>query len=569
MTAFLEPDSATSDLDLIGRARQVEPDADPEAVAELYRRHHDSALRYACSLTDPVTAEDVVAEAFARVLETLRAGGGPSLAFRPYLLRTVQHVHVSHVRGDSRFVWVDDTEQADDPALGSDAAVRDEVAEREESSVLASAFSSLPERWQAVLWHTAVEDDDHATVGRMLGIKANAVAALGFRARDGLRKAYLSAHLGEVRDESCLPYRDQLAPYVRGRLGRRARLELEQHLRECAHCSAGVLELGALNSRLGALLAPALLGAGATGYAVATASTVAGGWLGLLTSGAGWVSRHSHSTIAAGTTVTVGAAAVVTTAVLVTRAPEPAPETVDAPSSAVTHGPVLPAPASGAPHPVDRPVQARRAPVVLPPDAVPPSSPAASPPTVAAPVVPGPSAAAGPTAAPAGPTAHPSATPPATPPATPSPTSTPTPSASPTASPTVGGVDLSLRAGHYYRFGKHHHVEVVVASPLPAVLTLDVRDYQHHAVHTDHDFPGTTCSPAPATPARTADRTLLTCALPPGSGHFEIDLLVGGALDVHASVSAPGNSDPDPGNDTWSFVEADAPSRAAPARRHG
>ena len=61
MTAFLEPDHATSDLDLIARARGT----DPEAVEELYRRHRDAALRFARSLTDPVTAEDVVAEAFA------------------------------------------------------------------------------------------------------------------------------------------------------------------------------------------------------------------------------------------------------------------------------------------------------------------------------------------------------------------------------------------------------------------------------------------------------------------------------------------------------------------------
>lgn len=568
MTAFLEPDSATSDLDLIGRARQVEPEADPEAVAELYRRHHDSALRYACSLTDPVTAEDVVAEAFARVLETLRAGGGPSLAFRPYLLRTVQHVHVSHVRGDSRFVWVDDTEQADDPARGPEAELRDEVAEREESSVLANAFSSLPERWQAVLWHTAVEDDDHATVGRMLGIKANAVAALGFRARDGLRKAYLSAHLADVRDEACRPYRDQLAPYVRGRLGRRARHELEQHLRECAHCSAGVLELGTLNSRLGAVLAPALLGAGATGYAVATASTVAGGWLGLLTSGAGWAHRFSHSTVAAGTTVTVGAAAVVTTAVLVTQAPEPAPRTVDAPSSVLTHGPVVPAPAARAPHPVDRPARAPRAPVVLPPEPVPPAAPAplatpgVTPPPVApaAPLVSG-TATPSPTATPVSPTptASPSATASAT--ASPTPTPTPTTSPSPTASPSGSVEDLSLRTGRSYRFGKYHHVEVVVTSPVAAVLTLDVGDYRRHTVHTDHDFAGTTCSPAPATHARTADRTILSCALTPGTGLFAIDFLVGGALDVRASVSATDNSDPDPDNDTWSFVEGRPGSR--------
>src|SRR5689334_10847027 len=65
---------------------------DEHAYDLLYRRHSESALRYARSLAkSTVDAEDVVAEAFARVLAALQAGMGPEEAFRPYLLSVVRN----------------------------------------------------------------------------------------------------------------------------------------------------------------------------------------------------------------------------------------------------------------------------------------------------------------------------------------------------------------------------------------------------------------------------------------------------------------------------------------------
>ncbi|MEJ2847449.1 sigma-70 family RNA polymerase sigma factor [Nocardioides sp. CCNWLW212] len=529
MTAFLEPDHATSDLDLIGRARQ----ADRDAIEELYLRHREPALRYARSLTDPVTAEDVVAESFARVLETLRAGGGPTLAFRPYLLRTVRNVHVTHVRGDSRFVWVEDEAVPDDPLP------RDEAAERQESTVLASAFSSLPERWQAVLWHTAVEDDDHATVGRLLGIKANAVAALGFRARDGLRKAYLSAHLAAVRDEACRPYREQLAPYVRGRLRRETRADVERHLDGCADCSAGVLELGALNSQLGAVLAPALLGASATGYAAAATAAATGGWAGLVASLGRRFQRFTNPAVAAGAAAVTAVAAVAVTALVVTSAPEAPPEAAPPPAASARPTAVPPPadPAPAATPPRTRPERPSPAAVVVP--VVDPEPPA-------------------PATTPASPTPTPSPTPTGSP--SPKPTRSPTrpavpvptPTAKPSPSPTYASTeDLSLTAGLFEYFGPHHHVEMVVTAPIPAVVTLDVRGYQSHTMHTDVGFPTATCTPGPTVD----DRTVLTCPLEPGTGVLAVDLVVSTRLDLRARIAAPGNGDPQPENDTWTYLE--------------
>src|SRR5260370_39865893 len=62
------------------------------SYAELYIEHAPAARRVALSLVPRDVADDIVAEAFARVLAATREGGGPSHAFRAYLLRAVRNL---------------------------------------------------------------------------------------------------------------------------------------------------------------------------------------------------------------------------------------------------------------------------------------------------------------------------------------------------------------------------------------------------------------------------------------------------------------------------------------------
>lgn len=557
MTAFLERESA-SDLDLISAARS----GDDEAVAELYERHRGAATRYARGLADPTTAEDLVAEAFARLLEGIRSGGGPTVAFRPYLLRTVHNVYVNHVRRDSRHAWVEDADELDD-------ALPDPADQRQESVILASAFAALPERWQAVLWHTAVEGEDHETVGRRLGLKANAVAALAFRSRDGLRRAYLEAHLGAVRDEACIPFRDGLAAYVRGRVHGRRRQRIEDHLAQCPDCTAGYLELDALGADLGAVLAPAVLGAAAAGYAATTAGATGAGGTGLFGGRRGL--RTSMAVVAAAAVI---AALAGTGFALLGRSDRPVGPTsadppaaiaspmpatdspVDPPASASTEPPVSPEQIVGWPSPTST-----TAPAVLP-TRTPPGSPIGEPtPTPrpsTTPATPPETPSATPSAIsaapadpiPVAPTAlDPTQTPPETSTETPSQTPSQTPTETPTIDPTTHE-DLAIGSGSHSYYGPHHHVQMSVRALLdPTVITLDVRGLQSFQVHPEPSYLPATCERAPAV----GDRTRVTCELPPGEGTFAIDLVVSGVLDVVARVSAADNADPNPGNDELVF----------------
>jgi len=239
---------------------------DEHAYAELYRRHHASALRFARTLANSsADAEDIAADAFARVLATLKAGKGPDEAFRPYLLSAVRNIFYRQAQRKARDQPLDELilahgEPFTDPALVDD-----------ESRLIATAFGELPERWRVVLWHTEVEGEKPAEVARLLGISANAVAALAYRAREGLRERYLQAHLGRAADEQCRATVAQLAAYTRNKLSRSDAQRVRLHLDECERCRQLFAELTDINSRLGAILAPLVLGAAATG-ALAPAS---------------------------------------------------------------------------------------------------------------------------------------------------------------------------------------------------------------------------------------------------------------------------------------------------------
>ncbi|WP_433242318.1 sigma-70 family RNA polymerase sigma factor [Actinomadura nitritigenes] len=228
----------------------TEPDADLAAAAgagderasdELYRRHHAAVLGYARGLVrDQYLAEDLASEAFARTLAALRQGRGPREACRPYLYTVVRNAAVDWARSDRRTVVTDQVaEWADGPP--------EELPDVDELDALVRAFRSLPERWQTVLWHTVIEDEPVQRVAEILGMEAGAVAQLSFRAREGLRQAYLAASCEGHPD--CAEYTAQLAASVR-RPGRRRGRALRRHLESCERCRRTAEEMADLNGRL-------------------------------------------------------------------------------------------------------------------------------------------------------------------------------------------------------------------------------------------------------------------------------------------------------------------------------
>ena len=260
------------DADLIAASRA----GDAAAYDTLYRRHVAAAHSLARQLVrNRAEADDVVAETFAKILDLLHRGGGPDDAFRPYLLTAVRRSAYDRHRADRRQLVTDEMETFDRGVPFADPAVADL-----ERTMIARAFASLPERWQAVLWHTEIEGARPADVAPLLGLTANGVAALAYRAREGLRQAYLQMHLsGAVRDE-CRPVAARLGAYVRGGLAKRDAVVVGAHLDQCAECRRVFAELGDVNVALKGIVAPIVLGPAAVAYlASAAGKGPAGAWI--------------------------------------------------------------------------------------------------------------------------------------------------------------------------------------------------------------------------------------------------------------------------------------------------
>ncbi|MHB9860687.1 sigma-70 family RNA polymerase sigma factor [Streptomyces sp. YIM S03343] len=266
-------EAAVADAGLIGRMRS----GDDSAYEELYRRHAGAVRRYARTCChDDHTADDLTAEVFARMLQAVRGGSGPEHAVRAYLLTSVRHVAARWTKSARREQLVDDFALfAAGEGPGADVRALHEA----EQSMAMRAFRSLPERWQAVLWHTEVEDESPSEVATLFGLDANGTRVLASRAREGLRQAYLQAHVsaGLAADEECARYVDQLGTYARRRLRTRAERGLRKHLAECAKCRLAATQLEEVAGGIPAVVPVAVIGwFSAAGYAKA-AAVIAGG----------------------------------------------------------------------------------------------------------------------------------------------------------------------------------------------------------------------------------------------------------------------------------------------------
>jgi RNA polymerase sigma factor (sigma-70 family) len=256
-----------SDGELIEAVRE----GDTGAYGSLYERHVAAAHSMARQVTkSPAEADDVVSEAFAKVLDLLRDQRGPTSAFRAYLLTAVRHAAYDRTRKQQRLQYAEDLETV--PGIDISEPFQDTAVEGEDRSLVAAAFAKLPERWQMVLWHVEIEGESPAKVAPLLGMTPNGVSALAYRAREGLKQAFLQVHLGnlDAEQERCRENVERLGAWTRGGLAKRETSRVEAHLDDCDRCSALAAELVEINGALRVFIAPLVIGsASAAGYLTA------------------------------------------------------------------------------------------------------------------------------------------------------------------------------------------------------------------------------------------------------------------------------------------------------------
>jgi len=234
---------------------------DSAAFGVLYERHASAARKVAAQYTNtPSDIDDVVSESFSRVLRALQQGDGPDLAFRAYLFTIVRRTGMDLINKALRTKPRDDMSPYE-ASLGYEASSDEPAMINFEHGLVADAFKSLPERWQAVLWYTEVEKKSPKEIAPLLGLSANGVAALSYRAHEALRQAYLQQHLATADDVNCLEANAQLGAFVRGGLNKRESSRVDEHVRTCEKCAALVAELEDVNRGMRSIIAPLILGA--------------------------------------------------------------------------------------------------------------------------------------------------------------------------------------------------------------------------------------------------------------------------------------------------------------------
>lgn len=437
-----------SDRDLLAASRL----GDTAAFGELWRRHHDAGLSQARSASSSLDPEDLVQEAFTRIYSALQAGKGPDVAFRPYLFTTIRHTAASWGRAR-----VEEPSEDLDAVADPDSTEHAELAQIDRS-LGAQAFRALPERWREVLWYSEIEHLSPAEVAPLLGMSPNAVSALTYRAREGLRQAWVQAHISEIpSDSECRWTVDRLGQHTRSRLRGRDSRRAEAHLKECPRCREIAFEATEVSSRVALTLLPLTVGiGGAAAYAawleLSAAAPASAATLGLGASAAGGApggasgtggSAASSSGIGSMAVIgsaAAGIAAVAAAAVLIASAMTPNPRPLGVgPTEAAERGDsrVYPRPPAGE-------VPAAPAPgAAAPAESAEDSGATGRSRTItaayhpAAPTRGAPSPSAGPAPAPA-PIHTPGPVPstPATPRPTPTPTGTPTPGPTHTVTPT-------------------------------------------------------------------------------------------------------------------------------------
>jgi len=239
-------------------------DGDNNAYAVLWQRHSGAARRAARAITSKVDPDDLVSEAFTKVLSAIRSGGGPRDSFRAYLFTTLRHVSMTWGKGpqDVQLDYLEDV---------PDSEAEDAVSSLDQRSLLVAAFAELPERTRTLLWYLEVEGMRPREIAPLLGLSPNAVSAAAIRAREAFRQAWLAAHIADPgRPAECRWVCERLVRAGAKPIPRADRPRFDAHVEDCSRCTLAIADLSDASSKLrSALLALVLGGSAAAAYSAA------------------------------------------------------------------------------------------------------------------------------------------------------------------------------------------------------------------------------------------------------------------------------------------------------------
>jgi RNA polymerase sigma-70 factor (ECF subfamily) len=169
---------------LLNAARRM----DEEALVKIFDLYSSALYKYALRLgSDPVTADHVVGDVFAKLLEQLAAGNGPRENLRSYLYEATYHKMIDETRYSRRRVDLDTAtwlQQDSDPILQN---VEDQILSKQ---ILHDIQNELTEDQRQVIILRFLEEFSIHETAAILGKKEDHVRVIQNRAIAVLRRSF-------------------------------------------------------------------------------------------------------------------------------------------------------------------------------------------------------------------------------------------------------------------------------------------------------------------------------------------------------------------------------------------
>jgi RNA polymerase sigma-70 factor (ECF subfamily) len=161
---------------------QAVASGDLNAFSDLVVAHQRSAWNVAFRyLNDPAEAEDVVQDAFLKILDAAPRYR-PTASFRTYLYQVVSRLCIDRAE-KKRPEYTDELPDVADPSPGPG-----EVTEaRQEEDAVRTALDALPSNQRIAVILKHYEELSYAEIGLVIGVTAKAVEGLLGRARSTLQ----------------------------------------------------------------------------------------------------------------------------------------------------------------------------------------------------------------------------------------------------------------------------------------------------------------------------------------------------------------------------------------------
>ena len=172
-----------TDQILLNAARMM----DKDALVKIFDLYSSALYKYALRLcSDPVTADHIVGDVFAKLLEQLAAGNGPRENLRSYLYETTYHRIIDESRYSQRRVSLELADWLPQDANSTFSGLEDQILFKQ---ILHVIQNELSDEQRHVIILRFLEDFNIRETATILGKREDHVRVIQSRAIEALRKS--------------------------------------------------------------------------------------------------------------------------------------------------------------------------------------------------------------------------------------------------------------------------------------------------------------------------------------------------------------------------------------------